>query len=90
MFSPWTIAGFGLAVGLGLVLVYPHTPLEQRFSTAANGARPDRLTVEYLKVFLKAQPKADSLRAELVKQLVLLGLYDEARTQLVLLRKAPA
>lgn len=89
LFSPWTIAGFGLAVGLGLVLVYPHTSLEQRFSTAANGARPDQLTVEYLKVFLKAQPKADSLRAELVKQLVLLGLYDEARKQLVLLRQAP-
>lgn len=89
LFSPWTIAGFGLAVGLGLVLVYPHTPLEQRFSTTENGARPDQLTVEYLKVFLKAQPKADSLRAELVKQLVLLGSYDEARKQLVLLRKAP-
>jgi hypothetical protein len=87
LFSLWTIAGFGLAVGLGLLLVYPRPSLEQRL-IAVGSTHPDRLTMEYLKVFLKAKPKDDTLRAELIKQLILLGAYGEAGQQLVLLRQA--
>ncbi len=79
LFSPWTIAGFGLAVGLGLLLVYPYRTLEQRLAASELSSKPDRLTVEYLKVFLKAEPNALVLRQALVAQLVRLGSYAEAR-----------
>ena len=79
LFSPWTIAGFGLAVGLGLLLVYPHRTLGERLAANEQNSKPDRLTVEYLKVFLKAEPGAGALRAALVDQLVRLGSYSEAR-----------
>ncbi|MFL9925599.1 tetratricopeptide repeat protein [Herbaspirillum lusitanum] len=86
LFSPWAIAGFGLAVGLGLALVFPQVSLQQRLATANASGRPDLLTVEYLKVFLKAQPGNDELRLELIKQLVALGQLDDARRQLAQLR----
>ncbi|MEB0134080.1 tetratricopeptide repeat protein [Actimicrobium sp. CCC2.4] len=79
LFSPWTIAGFGLAVGLGLLLVYPYRTLEQKLASSELNSKPDRLTVEYLKVFLKAEPNALALRRALVGQLVRLGSYAEAR-----------
>lgn len=79
LFSPAVIVGFGLAVALGLVLVYPHRTLEQELLSHGNADRPDRLTVEYLKVFLKAEPKADGLRLALTQQLVNLGEFGEAR-----------
>jgi hypothetical protein len=82
LFSPWSIAGFGLAVGLGLVLVYPYRTLEQRLTASELSSKPDRLTVEYLKVFLKAEPNAMALRQALVAQLVRLGSYPEAREAL--------
>ena len=79
LFSPWSIAGFGVAVGLGLLLVYPHRTLGDRLASNELNSKPDRLTVEYLKVFLKAEPGAGALRAALVDQLVRLGSYGEAR-----------
>ena len=88
LFSPWSIAGFGLAVGLGLLLVYPHRTLEQRLASAELNSKPDRLTVEYLKVFLKAEPNALLLRRALVGQLVRLGSYAEAREAMLPLQRA--
>ncbi|MBV8625660.1 MAG: tetratricopeptide repeat protein [Herbaspirillum sp.] len=85
MFSPWTIAGFALAVGTVFALVYPKVSLQQRLEVANASGRPDQLTVEYLKVFLKAQPGNAVLRAELVRQLIDLGQLAEARQQLALL-----
>ena len=82
LFSPWSVLGFGFAVGIGLVLVYPHRTLQQRLAADDLQTRPDRLTVEYLKVFLKAEPGAAVLRAALVDQLVRLGSYSEARAAL--------
>jgi hypothetical protein len=88
LFSGWSVAGFGLAVGLGLVLVYPHQTLEQRLASRDLQRAPDRLTVEYLKVFLKAEPGAIALRHALVDQLVRLGSYGEARDALAPLLRA--
>ncbi|EGF33372.1 hypothetical protein IMCC9480_461 [Oxalobacteraceae bacterium IMCC9480] len=88
LFSPWTIAGFGLAVGFGLLLVYPHRTLEQKLASSELNSKPDRLTVEYLKVFLKAEPNALALRRALVGQLVRLGSYAEAREAMRPLQRA--
>ena len=85
LFSPWTIAGFGVAVAFGLLIVYPHATLEQRLNSSNANNKPDILTVEYLKVFLKAQPSAVSLRFSLARQLIALGSYSEARQTLLLL-----
>ena len=79
LFSPWTIIGFGLAVGIGLVLVFPHQTLEERLGSTKKNVTSDRLTIEYLKVFLKAEPNAVVLRSALIEQLVRLGSYKEAR-----------
>ncbi|MBP0600582.1 tetratricopeptide repeat protein [Herbaspirillum sp. LeCh32-8] len=87
MFSPWTIAGFALAAGTVFALVYPKVSLQQRLEVANASGRPDQLTIEYLKVFLKAQPGNASLRAELVRQMIGLGQYAEARQNLALLQQ---
>jgi hypothetical protein len=73
LFSPWTIAGFGLAVGLGLALVYPHKALEQRLAAADSAAGSSALAIEYLKVFLKADPEAGEMRLQLAKKLAQIG-----------------
>ena len=86
LFSPAVIAGFGLAVGFGLVLAYPHHDLEQRL--ASENAPADSLTVEYLKAFIRAEPDADGLRLALAKRLLRLGSYGEARAALAPLRQA--
>jgi hypothetical protein len=86
LFSPWTIAGFALAVGTVLALVYPKVSLQQRLEVANASGKSDLLTVEYIKVFLKAQPGNAALRAELVKQMIDLGQFGEARAQLALLQ----
>lgn len=70
------------------MLVYPRASLEQRLFASNGNGRPDQLTIEYLKVFLKAQPQAQRLRAELVRQLVGIGQYADARQQLALLSAA--
>ena len=75
------MAGFGLALSLGLLLVYPHRTLEQRLSAADSAAgRVDTpLTIEYLRVFLKADPGDSGLRLQLVRKLVAQGDYAGAR-----------
>lgn len=75
------MVGFGLALSLGLLLVYPHRTLEQRLSAAdsAAGRADTPLTIEYLKVFLKADPSDNELRLQLVRKLVLKGDYAAAR-----------
>lgn len=70
------------------MLVYLQSALEQRLSASNASGRPDQLTIEYLKVFLKAQPQANRLRVELVKQLIGIGKYDDARQHLALLSGA--
>ncbi|WP_243397893.1 tetratricopeptide repeat protein [Herbaspirillum robiniae] len=87
LFSPWTIAGFALAVGTVFALVYPKVSLQQRLEVANASGRADQLTVEYLKVFLRAQPGNAALRAELVKQMIGLGQFAEARQHLALLQQ---
>lgn len=82
LFSPLTIAGFGLAVALGLLLVYPHKTLEQQLLLRSGNGRADRLTIEYLKASLKAEPRASGLRLALASQLVDLGAFGEARETL--------
>jgi hypothetical protein len=81
LFSPWTVVGFGLALSLGLLLVYPHRTLEQRLSAAdsAAGRADTPLTIEYLKVFLKAEPGDSGLRLQLVRKLMAQGDYAGAR-----------
>jgi polysaccharide biosynthesis protein PelB len=81
LFSLPTIIGFGLAVALGLLLVYPHKTLEQQLLRTGS-EKTDRLTVEYLKVFLKAEPRASGLRLALAAQLVDFGEFQEARQTL--------
>ena len=75
------MVGFGLALSLGLLLVYPHRTLEQRLSAAdsAAGRADTPLTIEYLKVFLKADPGDSDLRLQLVRKLVLQGDHAGAR-----------
>lgn len=82
LFSPLTMVGFGLAVTLGLLLVYPHKTLEQQLLLRSDNGRADRLTIEYLKASLKAEPKASGLRLALATQLVELGAFGEARETL--------
>ena len=69
-----------------LALVYPKVSLQQRLEVANASGKSDQLTVEYIKVFLKAQPGNAALRAELVKQMIDLGQFGEARAQLALLQ----
>lgn len=69
-----------------LALVYPKVSLQQRLEVANASGKSDLLTVEYIKVFLKAQPGNAALRAELVKQMIDLGQFAQARTQLALLQ----
>lgn len=75
------MVGFGLALSLGLLLVYPHRTLEQRLSAAdtAAGGADTPLTIEYLKVFLKADPADSALRLQLVRKLALSGDTAAAR-----------
>lgn len=75
------MVGFGLALSLGLLLVYPHRTLEQRLSAAdsAAGRADTPLTIEYLKVFLKADPGDSDLRLQLIRKLVLQGDHAGAR-----------
>lgn len=68
-------------------LVYPKVSLQQRLEVANASGRTDQLTVEYLKVFLKAQPGNAALRAELVRQMIGLGQFAEARQHLALLQQ---
>ncbi|MGN6701993.1 MAG: hypothetical protein ACTHKB_03400, partial [Burkholderiaceae bacterium] len=89
LFSPWTVAGFGLSVCFGLFLAFPHRSLEQQLAISELARKPDRLTVEYLKVFLKAEPHANGLRVSLVQQLLRLGQNAEARIALAPLHRAP-
>ncbi|MBK4738231.1 tetratricopeptide repeat protein [Noviherbaspirillum pedocola] len=78
LFSPWTIVGFGLTVGLGLALVYPHRALEHRLAAADSAAGSGALAIEYLKVFVKADPSAGEMRLQLVKKLAQAGDSDSA------------
>ena len=48
-----------------LALVYPKVSLQQRLEVANASGKSDQLKVEYIKVFLKAQPANAALRAEL-------------------------
>lgn len=75
------MVGFGLALSLGLLLVYPHRTLEQRLTAAdsAAGRADTSLTIEYLKVFLKADPGDSGLRLQLIRKLVTQGDYAGAR-----------
>lgn len=75
------MAGFGLALSLGLLLVYPHRTLEQRLTAAdtAAGRADTPLTIEYLKVFLKAEPGDSGLRLQLVRKLAAQGDTASAR-----------
>lgn len=79
------MVAFALAMVVVLVLVFPRLSLQQRLQVANASGRADQLTVEYLKVFLKTQPDNAVLRAELIKQMVGLGQFDEARRQLAIL-----
>ena len=83
------MAGFALAMVVVLVLIFPRQSLQQRLQVANASGRADQLTVEYLKVFLKTQPDNAVLRAELIKQMVGLGQFDEARRQLAILEQSP-
>lgn len=67
-------------------LVYPKVSLQQRLEVANASGHGDQLTIEYLKVFLKAKPGNTALRAELVKQMIDLGQFAEARQQLAFLQ----
>jgi hypothetical protein len=90
LFSTWSIAGFGLAVGVGLTLGYPYQSLEEQLASSERHGRTDRLTVEYLKVFLDAEPEAYSLRVQLVRKLMQLGSFAEARIAMLPLERAGA
>ncbi|EJN08996.1 hypothetical protein PMI40_00981 [Herbaspirillum sp. YR522] len=80
--------GFALVMVVVLVLIFPRQTLQQRLQVANASGRADQLTVEYLKVFLKTQPDNAVLRAELVKQMVGLGQFEEARRQLAILAQS--
>lgn len=77
-----TIAGFGLTVGLGLALVYPHRALEHRLAAADSAAGSGALAIEYLKVFVKADPSAGDMRLQLAKKLAQIGDVDGAERML--------
>ena len=79
LFSLANIAGIGLAVLLALTIGFPHASLEERLASNEKHRQADRLTAEYLKVFLEAEPQAHGLRVQLVRQLIQLGAFDEAR-----------
>ena len=70
---------FGFAIIVSLLLVYPHKALDARLSASEQNASNDPLTLEYLKVFLRADPSNHALRIPLAKGLILRGLYAEAR-----------
>ncbi len=77
---------FGCAVMISLVLVYPHKALDARLAASEALSSNDPLTLEYLKVFLKADPRNHALRIPLAKRLIQRGLYVEAREVLLPIR----
>lgn len=70
---------FGFAIIVSLLLVYPHKALDARLAASEQHSSNDPLTLEYLKVFLRADPDNHALRIPLAKRFVLRGLYAEAR-----------
>jgi Tfp pilus assembly protein PilF len=89
LFTLSTIGGFGVAVGIGLVMVFPYQSLERRLGDRRGGVQADRLTAEYLKVFLKAEPDNAALRISMAEQLSRLGAYADARALLASLYRRP-
>ncbi|HEY8606587.1 MAG TPA: tetratricopeptide repeat protein [Noviherbaspirillum sp.] len=89
LFSVANIAGIGFAVCVGLTLGFPYKTLEEQLASSERHRQADRLTVEYLKVFLEADPGAHGLRAQLARQLIQLGAFAEARTAMLPLTRLP-
>ncbi|HEV2610355.1 MAG TPA: tetratricopeptide repeat protein [Noviherbaspirillum sp.] len=76
LFSGIEVAGFFVAVGVVMVLVFPHKTLEQRL--AEGNQDGDLLTLEYLKVSMKAEPGNIALVLPLADQLSRMGSYEDA------------
>jgi thioredoxin-like negative regulator of GroEL len=79
LFNYWEMLGFLCAVALSLVLVYPHKDLQARLAASEKLSPNDPLTLEYLRVFLRADPENHDLRLPFASRLIRLGLYHEAR-----------
>ena len=74
-----SIFSFGLALALVFaVLFYEEDRLKELFQIA----KPDHLSVLYLKLLLNIKPDDNDLRAELVRHYINLGELDEARDAL--------
>ena len=86
LFTTLEVCLFGSAIVMSLVLVYPHKALDARLTASEAQSANDPLTLEYLKVFLKADPSNHALRIPLAKRLVKRGLYVEAREVLFPIR----
>ena len=80
LFSGIEVAGFFFAVSVVMVLVFPHKTLEQRLAEGNQGN--DLLTLEYLKVSMKAEPGNIALALPLADQLARIGSYDDAMAAL--------
>ena len=74
-----TIFSFGLALALVFALLFYE---EDRLKELFQIAKPDHLSVLYLKLLLNIKPDDNDLRAELVRHYINLGELDEARDAL--------
>ena len=74
-----TIFSFGLALALVFALLFYE---EDRLKELFQIAKPDHLSVLYLKLLLNIKPDDTNLRAELVRHYINLGELDEARAAL--------
>ena len=74
------VSPLGLALMLVVVLIvlWFLVPEQARFQTRQAMAKPDALSLAYLRAVLRGDPERDELRLNLVRQLLALGQLDEA------------
>ncbi|KVZ72639.1 tetratricopeptide repeat protein [Burkholderia ubonensis] len=84
--SPLGIAGFGAAVALSLVAVFPRGTLERAL---LDSRETDMLTVAYLRAWLRADPNNAHAVEQLAHEYIAEGRYDDAERLVAQLRASP-
>ncbi|MBN3821861.1 tetratricopeptide repeat protein, partial [Paraburkholderia sp. Se-20369] len=84
--SPLGIAGFGAAVALSLVAVFPRGTLERAL---LESHETDSLTVAYLRAWLRADPNNAGAIEHLAREYIGEGRYDDAERLVAQLRASP-
>jgi len=80
---PWLALALGAITAVALALTFRYEGVEQRVMRDA--PNPDALHMAYMSAWLAAYPAEHGLRLRLVRDLVRIGRFDEARARLAVL-----